>query len=160
MTLYEIDASLMALVDEETGEILDSAAFDALVMEKEKKIENIALWVKNENAMAEALKKEIDNLTARKKTAENRVKGLKKYLLYALGEQKFSTSKVKISYNHSTSTKVEDEAAFIQWATTHHPDLLRIKETEIAKNELKEALKAGEEIPGASLEQSTSVIIK
>ena len=160
MTLYEIDDRLMSLIDDETGEILDKEAFDALVMERDQKIENVALWVKNENAMAEALKKEIDNLTARKKTAENRVKRLKDYLLYALGEQKFSTARVKVSYTHTPSTKIADEEAFIQWATTHHPDLLRIKEPEIAKNELKEALKAGEEIPGASLEQSTSVIIK
>ena len=47
MTLYEIDSSLMSLVDEETGEILDKEAFDAVVMERDTKIENVALWVKN-----------------------------------------------------------------------------------------------------------------
>mgnify|MGYP002869034333 CR=1 FL=1 len=160
MTLYEIDASLMALVDEETGEILDREAFDALVMERDTKIENVGLWIKNENAMAEALKKEIEGLTARKKTAENRVKRLKDYLLYALQGEKFSTSKVKISYTSSTATKFEDESAFIAWAKENHPDLLRVKDPEIAKTEVKAALNAGEKLPGASLEKNTSVIIK
>lgn len=160
MTLYEIDSSLMNLIDDETGEILDKEAFDALVMERDTKIENVALWVKNENAMAEALKKEIDSLTARKRTAENRVKSLKNYLMYALKGEKFSTSKVKISYTHSTATKIEDEAAFIEWAKKNRTDLLRVKEPEIAKTEVKDALKAGEKLPGASLEENTSVTIK
>lgn len=160
MTLYEIDNSLMSLVDEETGEILDSAAFDALVMARDTKIENIGLWIKNENAMAEALEKEIKNLTARKKTAENRVKGLKNYLLYSLQGEKFSTSKVKISYTSSTATKFENESAFIEWAKEKRPDLLRVKEPEIAKNEVKAALNAGDKLPGASLEKNTSVVVK
>jgi len=160
MTLYEIDNSLMSLVDEETGEILDSAAFDALVMARDTKIENIGLWIKNENAMAEALEKEIKNLTARKKTAENRVKGLKNYLLYSLQGEKFSTSKVKISYTSSTATKFENESAFIEWAKEKRPDLLRVKEPEIAKNEVKAALNAGDQLPGASLEKNISVVVK
>ena len=150
MTLYEIDSSLMNLIDDETGEILDKEAFDALVMERDTKIENVALWVKNENAMAEA----------RKRTAENRVKSLKNYLLYALQGEKFSTSKVKIGYTHSTATKIQDEAAFIEWAKKNRQDLLRFKEPEIAKTEVKDALKAGAELPGASLEENTSVTIK
>lgn len=160
MTLYEIDNSLMSLVDEETGEILDKEAFDSLVMARDTKIENIGLWIKNENAMAEALEKEIKNLTARKKTAENRVKGLKNYLLYSLQGEKFSTSKVKISYTSSTATKFENESTFIEWAKEKRPDLLRVKEPEIAKNEVKAALNAGEELPGASLEKNTSVVVK
>ena len=160
MTLYEIDSSLMSLVDEETGEILDKEAFDGLVMERDKKIENIGLWIKNENAMAEALEKEIKNLTARKKTAENRVKSLKNYLLYSLQGERFSTAKVKISYTSSTATKFENESAFIEWAKEKRPDLLRVKEPEIAKTEVKAALNAGEKLPGASLEKNTSVVVK
>ena len=160
MTLYEIDNGLMSLVDEETGEILDKEAFDSLVMARDAKIENIGLWIKNENAMAEALEKEIKNLTARKKTAENRVKGLKNYLLYSLQGEKFSTSKVKISYTSSTATKFENESAFIEWAKEKRPDLLRVKEPEIAKNEVKAALNAGDKLPGASLEKNTSVVVK
>ena len=160
MTLYEIDSGLMNLVDEETGEILDKEAFDSLVMARDRKIENIGLWIKNENAMAEALKKEIDNLTARKKTAENRVKGLKNYLLYSLQGEKFSTARVKISYTSSTATRIENEGAFIEWAKANHPDLLRVKDPEIAKTEVKAALNAGEKLPGASLEKSTSVVVK
>ena len=160
MTLYEIDSSLMSLVDEETGEILDKEAFDGLVMERDKKIENIGLWIKNENAMAEALEKEIKSLTTRKKTAENRVKSLKNYLLYSLQGEKFSTAKVKISYTSSTATKFENESAFIEWAKEKRPDLLRVKEPEIAKTEVKAALNAGEKLPGASLEKNTSVVVK
>ena len=47
MTLYEIDAALAALMDPETGEIADIAAFEQLQMDRQTKIENVALWRKN-----------------------------------------------------------------------------------------------------------------
>ena len=43
MNLYEIDREILACIDYETGEILDSQRLEMLEMEKEKKIENIGL---------------------------------------------------------------------------------------------------------------------
>ena len=45
--LYEIDAEILASVDQETGEILDIEKLDALQMERERKLEGVALWVKD-----------------------------------------------------------------------------------------------------------------
>ena len=45
MTLYEIDQSIIGLMNED-GEIADLDAFEALQMERDEKIENIALWIK------------------------------------------------------------------------------------------------------------------
>lgn len=61
MTLYEIEAQILECaseVDEETGEILDIEKLEALEIEKEKKQENIALWIKNLRAEKEAVKSE------------------------------------------------------------------------------------------------------
>ena len=41
MTLYEINQNIMSLIDEETGEITDIVAFEALLGAKEEKLENI-----------------------------------------------------------------------------------------------------------------------
>lgn len=47
MTIYEIDARMAGLIDPETGELLDYEAFASLQMEREAKIENMALWYKD-----------------------------------------------------------------------------------------------------------------
>lgn len=41
MTLYEINEAMLALVDPETGELMDYEAFSALNMAREEKLENI-----------------------------------------------------------------------------------------------------------------------
>ena len=60
MNLYDIDNAILSCVDMETGEIIDAEKLDELKMEKERKIRNIACWVKELNAEAEALKKQKD----------------------------------------------------------------------------------------------------
>ena len=42
--LYDIDAAILDCVDQETGEILDPEKLDALQMEREQKLEGVALW--------------------------------------------------------------------------------------------------------------------
>ena len=61
MTLYEIDAALMACIDPETGEI-DADAWEALSLDREVKIENTALLIKDLLAEANMIKQEEDAL--------------------------------------------------------------------------------------------------
>ena len=65
--LYEIDNEILACVDAETGEILDTERLDALQMEREAKLEGVALWEKDLTAEANAVKEEADKLMARKR---------------------------------------------------------------------------------------------
>ena len=58
MTIYEIDNRIAELVDPETGELLDYEAFAELAMEREAKIENMALWYKDLTAEAKAIREE------------------------------------------------------------------------------------------------------
>ena len=46
MNLFEIENEIMNCWDQETGEILDSDRLDQLEMERDTKIENIALYIK------------------------------------------------------------------------------------------------------------------
>ena len=57
MNLYEINREILACIDYETGEILDEGRLNSLEIEREKKIENVALWIKNLESEAAALKK-------------------------------------------------------------------------------------------------------
>src|SRR5574344_1732207 len=107
-SLYDIDNRILDLTDKETGEILDEQAFEALQMERNDKLENIALWVKNLLSESEALKAEEKAFAERRKSAENKAESLKRYLDSALDGQKFNTTKVAISYRKSTSVDVLD----------------------------------------------------
>ena len=82
MNLYDIDRQIQELiencVDPETGELtIDTAALDALQMEREAKIENLACYVKNLTADAKKIKAEEEALAQRRKAAENKAERLK-----------------------------------------------------------------------------------
>lgn len=159
MTIFEIDEQILALVDEE-GEVLDFVALDALMMERERKVENIVLWLKNLSAEVDALKHEEETLAKRRKTKENLIARLKAYLSVILGGQKFETTRCAVSWRKSVSTEI-DEATCLSYLQAHQrDDLLIYTEPKISKKAVGDALKAGEEIAGAQLVEKTNPIIK
>ena len=164
MTLYEIEADILTCVDPETGEIIDPAKLDALQMERERKLENVALWVKDLRAEAEAIGNEVQALTARKKAAERKAEALKTWLGDALAGEIFKTPKVRVSYTHNSRLNVTDEKAAIEYIEKTFVDpeaYLKYQTPEIRKDALKTLIKAGENfIPGVSLEPTESVVIK
>jgi len=163
MTLYEIESDILTCVDPESGEIIDPAKLDALQMERERKLENVALWVKDLRAEAEAIGNEIKALAARKKAAENKADRLKEWLGEALAGEVFKTPKVRISYTHNSRLNVIDEQSVVNYIQTHYQEpeeYLRFQLPEIRKDAVKAAIKDGAEIPGACVEQTESVVIK
>ena len=160
--LYEIDQDILDCTDMETGEILDTERLDALQMEREHKLEGVSLWVKDLTAEANAVKEEADKLTARKRALDNKITALKSWLLIALNGEKLKTPRCNVYQTHSTRVSVEDEAELIKFLETlDEPEkFLRFREPELRKDEIKKALKDGTIIPGASLEETESVVIK
>jgi hypothetical protein len=163
MTLYEIDKSIEQLVnavDPETGELLvDNDALDALMMERDGKIENIACFIKNLTADAKALKDEEAALAERRKAAEKKAERLKDYLTYVLGGEKFQTVKCAVSFRKSQTVEIDE--GFPEWAEkTGNDNLLRYKAPEANKVAIKALLAQGADIPCARLTQNTSITIK
>ena len=160
--LYEINQDILDCVDLETGEILDTARLDALQMEREAKLEGVALWVKDLKAEAEAVKAEADKLNARKKALDNKIDSIKTWLAAALNGDKLKTPRCNVYQTHNTKLNVQDEAGLVKFLQTlEDPDrFLRFKDPELKKDEIKTALKDGFVIPGAALEVSESVVIK
>ena len=160
--LYEIDQEILDCVDMETGEILDSEKLDALQMERDRKLEGVALWVKDLNYEAQMVKEEYDKLSARKKALDNKITALKTWLLYALRGEKLKSPRCNVYQTHSQKLTVENEGALIRFLQTlEKPErFLRFKDPELRKDDIKKALKDGYEIPGAALEETESVVIK
>jgi chromosome condensin MukBEF ATPase and DNA-binding subunit MukB len=160
--LYDIDQEILDCVDRETGEILDAERLDALQMEREKKLEGVALWIKDLNAEAAAVKAEADKLTARKKALDNKIDSIKTWLAAALNGEKLKTPRCNVYQTHSQKLAVADEGKLISFLQTlEEPErFLRFKEPELRREEIKKALKDDYEIPGAYLEDTESVVIK
>lgn len=161
--LYDIDQDILSCVDQETGEILDTEKLDALQMEREEKLENIALWVKDLTAEANAVNEEADKLTARKRALDNKITALKSWLLIALDGEKLKTPRCNVYQTHNTRVNVIDEQSVTNWIQTNckEPEqFLKFSLPEIRKDALKKAIKEGTEIPGAYLEATESVVIK
>lgn len=152
-SLYEIDAQIMECVDFETGEIIDKEKLEALQLEFDKKVEGIALWVKNLLAEAKMVKEEKDALAARQKSCENKADSLKRYLETALGGEKFKTPRVSISYRKSESVQVDDMDKL-------DDDYLKYTTPTVDKTRVKQALKQGIKLEGVQLVENNNIQIK
>jgi len=153
MKLYEIDSEIMSLIDDETGEILDTDRFDELSGERDAKVENICLWIKNLKAEAEALKAEKDAFAHRQKVVENKMNSLKAFISQYLEGTSFKTTKVNVSFRKSESLEISDVYKIPE-------DFLKYKEPDVDKTALKNAIKAGASIEGAELVEKLNIQIK
>ena len=162
MNLYEINEAVQTAfnlaVDPETGEVNEEqlVLLEMLEMERDKKIENIALLIKNLRADAAALKAEKDTFAKRQKQAENKVNSLLSYLESALNGEKFSTDKCAISW-HRSSKIVLNEGTTVYDMDTH---FLRMAEPELDKVAIKKALAEGLVVEGVHEEPSLSMTLK
>lgn len=163
MTLYEIDNQLSALIEDEgriinaeTGELLSASVLDELTLERDAKIENIALYIKNLTAEADALKAEKKRLEERAKAKESKAAWLTGYLEKSLAGETFESVRVAISYGRaSDSVQYTGNIADLADRFIRRKEML-----EVDKTALKEALKAGTVIPGASIVTSRKLKIK
>lgn len=154
MKIYEIEQAILDCIDTETGEIIDVDRLTALEMERDKKISNIACWIKDLKAEAEAIKTEKQNLAKRQQSCESKAEQLKKYLEFVLNGEKYKDARVSISYRSSTSVQVEESAL-----NTLPDEFVKVEKT-ARKTELKEALESGQTFEGVSLVTNNSMQIR
>jgi hypothetical protein len=173
MNVYQIndrfETILNEMFDPETGEVFQSQeevdkAIDEVGLELDTKIENIGCYIKNLEYEIDALKKEEDNLYKRRKAAENKIEGLKRYLNGFLvsvmpneddrRKWKFKTPRVVLGYRKSTTVEVSDIEALSD-------EFLNLKvETTPNKKAIKEALTKGEKVKGAYLKENINLSVR
>ena len=158
MKLYEIDNAILDCIDMETGEVIDSEKLDALNMERDAKIENVACWIKDLRAENEAIKSEKQKLDSRRKVNDNKIESLMGWLNYALNGTKFKTGKCAISFRNTESVEVTEEG--LEALMKEHDELLTYKAPEPNKKAIKDAIKDGLSVAGVQLVQNVSTIIK
>lgn len=145
--LYEIDQAILGCVDMETGEVIDPELLDSLMMERNAKIEGVALWVKNLRSDAAAYEAQEAAFAERKKKANAKAESLEKWLAGACGGEKFSTATCEVSFRKSEAVEVLDKSKI-------PADFLRTKTTtttEPDKTAIKKAIKDGKTVEGCAL---------
>lgn len=154
--LYELSneiANFEFEIDEETGEILNADMLDEIQLERDTKIEQLCLWIKNLKADAAAYKAEKDSFARKQKAAENKAESIKNYIQSALAGEKFKTNRVTISYRKSEQVECQD-------ITLVDKDYLRFKDPELDKAKVKAALKNGTEVAGCQLIEKQNMQIR
>lgn len=159
MKLYEIEDAILECIDMETGEVIDIERLNDLQMKREEKIENVACWIKDLKAEAEAIKAEKMALAERQKAAENKAESLKNWLAYALDGQKFKTARCVVSFRQTESVEVTPEG-LENLMRGGCDELLTYEQPKPNKTAIKAALKDGLNVAGVRLTQNTSTIIK
>lgn len=163
--LYEINADILEaleagteeMVDEETGEIISiKDRLEALEMEKDEKIEHVALYAKDTMALIEQIAAERKALKEREDRLKNKLDGLKQYLAFATdGKPVKDNPRFILSFRPSESVTVNVDAS------TLPVEYQNVKTSiEPKKMEIKKALKAGKEVKGCELVKNLSVSIK
>ena len=165
MSLYEIDSRIRAIIDgiydaaDEDGvvEEIDFTELKQLQEDRKTKLENIALYIKNTEAEAAAIKAEEEKLKARRERLENKAKRLREYVINSMKENKdepLKTARCEVSIKDNEKTDITDLESipeeFIKVKVEKNPD----------KTAIKKAIKAGQTVPGAQIIINTTLTIK
>lgn len=167
-TLYELDAKIvelletgfeMSCIDAETGEIDETQLavyLEQLQLDRKTKIDNIAVYVKNLEAEAVAIRAEEKKLKERREAKERKAERLKNYIKTSMmlqGETKFESARVSMALRNSKAVVVDESKLESVYFTS------KIVQS-VDKKAIREALEAGILVEGAMLEERKNLQIK
>lgn len=162
MTIFEIEKELRTLLNqmefeaEETGEINESLflKIKQLEIDREKKREGLALYVKELKGQESFISNEMDKLKKKKDSIQREMEYLKNLLIFDLEGKKFKTPLVSCFYRNTSSVAIDNEELVPDEYKT------QVIETKISKEAIKKDLVSGKEISGVTLTEKTSLIIR
>lgn len=165
-TLWQLtqeEISFIALMEENGGELTDEIAEELAIRREnfQAKAEAYAKFILKLESESDQAAAEIKRIQAIKKAKDNTVARLKESLLAAImifteedakGIRRFETPLAKLSTRKSQSVEVFDEKEL--------PDAFWVVKKEVSKSTISEAIKAGEQVPGAQLKENLSLQIR
>lgn len=156
--LYKKDLETLEDLDLDEQTLADT--LDSLTGELEVKATNVAMFVRNLEATAAAIKDAESQMAARRKAMENRAKRVKQYLkdcMATAGISKIEHPMLALSIRKNPpSVEILDDRQIPAeyWVTPPPP------EKQISKTLIMQALKSGVDVPGAKLTQSERLDIQ
>lgn len=164
LSLYQIADEYKSAADELANLELDEQTLadtlDGLSGELEAKATNVAMFVRNLEASAEAIKEAEKQMAERRKAIENRATRIKEYIKTNM--EKAEISKIECPYfslaiRNNPASVVIDDAGKLPDKFLVYPDPPPPRPD---KKALGDALKGGEEVSGCHLERGTRLEIK
>jgi thiamine phosphate synthase YjbQ (UPF0047 family) len=159
MNIYEIteiENQIEKIAIENDGEIPDGLLQQLVEKQTESlvQIEKLCKYIRHLELFQEKAKEEESRIKSIRKQAENRISNIKKYLTpYVYKNNKIEAGIFKLSIRQSTSVVLADDFNDARFITV-------VQETKINKNDIKKAIKNGEEIKGAILMKHENLQIK
>ena len=159
MKLYEFTQNYLQLLEnaEEIDQDVLIDTIEAIKESVEDKAENIAKLVRSLEADAKTIKAEEERLAAKRKTLENNVSYLKKYLfeqLEAMGITKIKRPLFTIAIQNNPPGVDVINSNYIPEAFWNHPEPV------LDKKKILEFLKNGESVPGCEIRRSRGLRIR
>lgn len=154
-SLYEIDRDIQAFIDglfemaDENGEVdIDMDILENLKEQRQTKLENIALYIKNLASDAQAIKEEEITLAERRKRLERKCERLKGILVRSMmenNEKELSSARYSAKIRDSKATEIFDMNSlpneYLKMKIEYSPD----------KTAIKKAIESGTEVAGARI---------
>lgn len=155
---YRDDAAKLADLDLDDQTLTDT--MEGMAGELEVKATNTAFVIRNIEASAAAIKDAEAQMAARRKALENRAARIKDYLLSNMivaGIQKIECPYFKLSVRENPPAVEVYEPGLIPAEFMRQPEP---PPPSIDKTAIKEAIKAGQDVPGAKLTRGVRLEIK
>ena len=170
MSIYTIEREIQATIDElysrvdENGELIDVTAEDLKAIEqlnadRDTKLENIALYIKNLDAEAAAIQAEEIALKKRREAIERKSDGLRGVLISSMNahnETEKESPRYKAKISRSESTEITDMSILPKKFIRKIKPEIQYKPDKVA---IKEVLKSGKAVKGAFLKVTQKVKI-
>ena len=164
LALYQIaDEYLQAverLSDMDLDEQTISDTLEGLQGDMETKVINVSKFIKNIEASADAMKHAEAQIKSRREAVEKRIDRMKHYLKFHMertGISKIDSPWFKVAIRTNPPSVVIDAAPAIPCEFYVYPEA---PQPYPDKKAIAKAIKDGQDVPGAHLEQSTRVDIK
>jgi len=166
LSLYQLSGdyltALQDLTDPEMGldDVVIHDTLEAMAGDFEVKAQNVAMFIRNLETTAEAIKQAEAEMAKRRKALENQTARLKAYLKGNM--ERTGISKVECPFFKLSIAK--NPTALDLFDVDLIPGEFKsqqiVYETVIDKDGIKAALKAGQDVPGAKLTNGTRLVIK
>jgi Gp157 protein len=164
LSLYQLSDNYLQALDTLTDPEMDlpieavNDTLEALGGELEDKAINVTKFLRNMEATAEAIKNAETEMARRRKALENHVKWLKDYLKGSM--EHTGISKIECPYFKLSIQKNPASVAILNEEAIPAEFKEQVISWKIDKTGIKNAIKAGETVPGAELVHGTRLAIR
>lgn len=165
--LFDIDKDIEHLIekciDPETGEFLMvqyEAEMELLQEERDRKLENVMLYVKELGNFIADCDTEVARIDKEKKNAQKHRDSLLGWLAFQLDGKKFQTPRVKASFRKSETVELDDDFCQYAYDIGMYEFLIRKETVTADKKKIKDFLKNGGQLEHCKLVEKNNLTVR